>query len=235
MKIYGPESNCKTIEQAKAAMEALDVQLKGTEMENLIAFNHTYWIITRNVYDKLDTGYFEKDPLMRKIDVNFANYYFSALRSYCLNKPCPPAWKILFDLCKDGSQYQFIYMALGVNAHVNNDLPQTLRDVMQGDEFDADYIKVNTVIKNSLSEVIHALPESRKKYKLAADYLLPSYKNILYLLIKNWRAHSWKIYRQLIHKEITITEIERSAQDYASKLAAIKNVADIPKIVTFIQ
>src|SRR3712207_4170746 len=106
---YTSYHKVKTIEQVITQLEQLDVELTGTDLENLIAFNHTYLIITKNVYAKIGTGFFQRDELMRNIDVCFANYYVDALHNYLTNKPCPPAWQVLFDACKQNNTYQFIY------------------------------------------------------------------------------------------------------------------------------
>ena len=53
-------------------------------------------------------------------------------------------------------------MALGVNAHVNNDLAQVLLAANVPEEFKADYDKVNDIIGESLREVVMSLQESSK-------------------------------------------------------------------------
>ena len=135
-------------------MEDLDKELLETDMENLIAFNHTYLIITRAVAAQLGKNYFHNDELMQKLDINFAGYYFEALKNYIDGHTTPPAWKILFDVCKKGYLLQSIYMGMGVNAHVNNDLSQSLRDIIEDESYKEDFDKVNTIIKYSTSEVV---------------------------------------------------------------------------------
>ncbi len=155
-------------------------------MEDLIAFNHTYAVITRNVVSKLGSQYFSDDKSMQKIDVNFGNYYFRALKGYIETGKCTPSWQYLFDACRNKSHFQFIYLALGVNAHVNNDLPQTLFEVLRGNIHSGDYFKVNTIISQSINEVMTKLKEKNKALNTIENLLHPLYSYFFNWIIQNW-------------------------------------------------
>lgn len=220
----------KNEQETLRQMYEMEEELEGTDLRNLRAFNKTYLIITKNVLNKLDTGYFKKDVAMRSVDTAFGNYYFRALHGYISEGKCPPAWKLFFDACHENSHHQFVYMGLGVNAHVNNDLPQTLFDVLKGDLFKQDYNKINEVIAQSLKDVILNLNEKSATLNTAQNYLLSIYKLTLASLIRNWRNKAWENYLMLNKDEISISSIEDEASVIAKKLLAIKHVHDLPKI-----
>lgn len=226
MKIftYDTFTTVTTIEETLEHMKNLSLELAGTSLENLIAFNHTYYIITKNVYKKLGTGIFTDDELMRKTDVVFGNYYFKALKAYTEGKPCAPAWHVLFDACVKNNHYQFIYMAMGVNAHVNNDLPQTLVDVMEGSLEKEDYMKINAIIASSLEEVITSLKEKNRVLNKSQDLLLPLYALFLNSLIKNWRNNAWDCYEHLLAKNYTVNNVETIAEVVARRLANLRSL-----------
>ena len=221
----------KKFEDVVAILKTLDHKLQHTKLQNLVAFNHTYLIITRNVYEKIEKSYFYNDTLMEKIDVNFGNYYFRALNNYLNNNNCPPAWKILFESCVGDNKFQFIYMALGVNAHVNNDLPQTLAGVMQGSRFRHDFLLINDIIKHSLHEVVRSLREKNLLINATKNVFEKLYAYYLNNLISKWRKEAWSSYLKLIENKINIQAIESQAKKKAEILVGINSLLDIPKIL----
>lgn len=228
--LYDSYNKATNIKEVKHQLLLLDEELYGTTLHNLTAFNHTYFIITRNVYDKIGTGYFDDDIFMDTLDTTFGNYYFNALYNFVTKNDCSLAWKILFEKCTENSVFQFIYMALGVNAHVNNDLPQSLNDVMKNGQSDNDYLQINQVIKYSIHEVIHSLDEKNRMLQSTKNIFEPFYGNYLYHLIRSWRQNAWLKYTQLQSTAITKSAIEAEAYDKACYISSIKNVLDIPKI-----
>ena len=220
------------VDDVFANMHAIDEELRGTNLNNLRAFNYTYFIITKNVLNRLGTGYFTDDNLMRSVDTVFGNFYFEALHGYINNDKCPLSWKLLFDTCKENSFHQFVYMALGVNAHVNNDLPQTLQLVHRGDMNKDDFDKINEIIGFSLKEVISSLHEKSLLLSKIQNISLFFYKPILTQLIRNWRDVAWDNYCLLNEKKRKVNDIELEASIVAKKLLTIKHVYDLPKVIT---
>jgi hypothetical protein len=204
-------------------MLVLEKELKNTEMQNLVAFNHTYLIITRNVAEKLGKNYFNNDELMEKFDIHFSRYYFDALYNYVHEEACPPSWKILFNLCKKDNLYQFMYMALGVNAHVNNDLGLTIFDIVKDDSYKKDYDKVNIIIKKSIKEVVNFLEEKSRPLNSAKNSFQPVYSYFLYKIIQKWRHNAWENYTMLKAQSVRKTDIEKKAEKTAGKLTKIRS------------
>ncbi len=205
-----------SIEEVITHMVELDNELHGTTLENLCAFNTTYLIITRAVAGRLGKNYFEQDSLMQKFDIIFAQYYFDALSGYISGKSIAGAWLILFDACERDSCLQSQYMALGVNAHVNNDLAFSLREMEDNNQ--NDFLKINFVIRQSLSEVILSLNEKNKHLQNFKNWSKPVYGELLTMLIKNWRSKAWNNYRLLTYNETSRVQIEQAATRLARYL-----------------
>ena len=210
-----------SISEVITHMKDLDQELSGTNMQNLIAFNHTYLIITEAVAEQLNKAYFSDNSLMEEFDIQFARYYFDALKSYIDNTKVPEAWKILFDLCKKNSSYQFVYMALGVNAHVNNDLSQSLHDIITDMDYKDDFDKVNILIRQQIPLVVASLHEQSLILETSKNVLRPIYAIGLYLLIKNWRQNAWDTYIYLKKESISIETIEKNAKTIALRIARL--------------
>lgn len=204
------------------AMLALQEELTGTDLENLKAFNYTYYIITKNVAGKFGQDYFKHESLMEEFDINFAYYYFNALGDYMTGKKMAPAWKICFDFCRQDKSFQINYMALGVNAHVNNDLALSLHDIIKTEGFKEDFDKVNQVIAESLSEVIAALEEKNPAFNKLKNQFQGQYAVILNGIICRWRAQAWNNYLNLRKKEVVVEQIETKASQMANNLKKIR-------------
>lgn len=218
------KSSFRSVPEVIEHMEELQEKLSGTDLTNLRAFNKTYLIITQNVYRKIGTGYFAFDDSMTAVDINFACYYFRALKTYISGGKPPPAWKILFDQCKRNSHYQFIYMALGVNAHVNNDLAQSLLDVVKNEAYKVDFDTVNTIIHESISEVIRTLQEQSRMIATSEKMFLPVYTVFLDAVIQNWREYTWQTYTALKNQKTTVPSVEHKAEQIAILLCKVKSI-----------
>lgn len=195
-------------------MQELQTELRRTDLANLQFFNITYFIITKNVFAKTGSGYFSEEATLKALDINFARYYFDALKQYCIGQKTTPAWEVMFDFCKKDNSLPLIYLALGVNAHVNNDLGLSLFDVVKETDFKTDFDRVNPVIYNSLDEVID---ETR---------LNGFYKPFMKLLIRHWRYNAWKNYQGLRDKTKLKSHIEMTAKIMAQELTKVHSVTD---------
>lgn len=214
----------RTVDDVLLQMTDLDDELTGSTLHNLRPFNTTYKIITSGVKELLGTGYFQSDELMQALDVRFAHYFFSPLEAYVKGNRTPPAWKALFDTCPRNSLFQAIYMGLGVNAHVNNDLGQALFDVIPAESYLEDFLKVNRVIKDQTPLVISSLNEEGTIVNVGKNLMLPLYSFILQRTIESWRNYAWDVFLRLRNKTINIQEIEDHAQKIALKLMYVPKV-----------
>lgn len=203
----------------KVALEKLTHDLPLEKMKHVVSFNHTYLVITRNVRVLARHEAFEHPEFLTRFDKVFADYYFSALKGFLNNDVIPEAWKIAFDLEESGRVSSFIAMALGVNAHVNNDIAQALLDSKAQKMHYKDYLKVNDIIIDSIKEVIDSLPGNTKFYGPKNTLLRPMYKLLMGFLIKRWRRKAWKKYLSLKSDSHYVRTIERDAAFKARLLA----------------
>ena len=199
-------------------MMELQNELRRTDLSNLQIFNKTYYIITKNVYAKIGTGFFSDDASMIMLDINFARYYFDALKMYTDKQTTTPSWEVMFDFCKKDSSLPLIYLTLGVNAHVNNDLGMSLFDVIEKDEFKKDFYKVNPVIYKSIDEILSEVRLSN------------FYKPFMQMLIFHWRNNAWGNYSGMQTKTKTKKLIEVEAYNIALELAKIYSVKDFYRL-----
>lgn len=189
------QKHFNNMSQIVKTLEKLDDEVSGTNFANLRAFNHTYLIITRNVMRKLGTGFFSNDVTMQKLDINFAQYYFDALHNYVRVAKVPPLWQKLFNGVTQNKHFQFIYMAMGVDAHVNNDLALSLFAIKPNAAFKNDFDKINMIIMDSLREVVISLQEDVGLLEYGKNNFLIIYAPVLSIIIRRWRENAWHTYQ----------------------------------------
>jgi len=146
-----------TIGEVIQVMQDLDNMLLSSD--GLKWFNLLYLRVTQAVYEKPPPGGWDDQEWLTQLDITFAQLYFDALASSCLDPTkVPRAWMALFE-ARDNLGIERVQFALaGINAHINHDLPlasvQTGKDMhMPPDRNSREYSDFENV-NNLLSEVM---------------------------------------------------------------------------------
>ena len=171
--------------------DRVKVQLMDNKQLNLIPFHDTYFLITRSVLSKLDTGFFENDDNMTSFVLSFAKFYFDALDQYFKGESVSSAWQYLFNQCERNHLPRFVYLLLGVHAHINQDLSLCVRTLDFGAAFKNDYLAINHIIKGKLSEAIAQLNEKSIVLKCILQNGLFLYQMPMHQIIVLCRNLAW--------------------------------------------
>jgi len=100
-------------------------------------FHSTYLRTTRAVGEEVDRGGFLDGPWLERWDIAFAELYLDALDADLTGAAVPAPWRIAFDTARTRPQLPPLrHILLGMNAHINYDLPQALLAVITPEEFD---------------------------------------------------------------------------------------------------
>lgn len=92
-------------------------------------FLTVYAAMTDRVHAGIEAGKFENPPWVRSYLIDFANRYRRALRDFERGDPVPLPWEIGFQASMGDATLLIQDALLGINAHINFDLPYSLRDV----------------------------------------------------------------------------------------------------------
>jgi uncharacterized protein DUF5995 len=135
---------------------AANTSLLG-ENDGIASFAKLYHVITRRVGEMVESGEFQSSPFLVRLDLEFAERFFQALRRYAADiHTAPGVWRVLFDNRSDPNVAPVNFAVLGVNAHINFDLAHALiatwRHVApDGDDTESaqyhDYRLINEVFK----------------------------------------------------------------------------------------
>src|SRR5688572_5786690 len=128
-------------------------------------FTTTYLVLTEALRDALlaeprmlrwPKWFFREDAL-------FANVYFRSVRRWEQGREVPPAWRIAFETAEGKEVLGSQDMLLGINAHVQNDMPFViaqlgLRD-RKGQARKPDHDLTNDVLAAAYEDVVTAVRE----------------------------------------------------------------------------
>ncbi|GAA2626454.1 hypothetical protein GCM10010399_67440 [Dactylosporangium fulvum] len=120
-------------------------------------FHQTYLRTTRAVAEEIDRGGFRDAEWLSRWDVVFAELYLDVLDAELSGTGAVPGpWRVAFDTARDRPELPPLrHVLLGMNAHINYDLPQSLVTVIDPAGFDdpavlrareADHTHVDTVL-----------------------------------------------------------------------------------------
>lgn len=99
-------------------------------------FHDTYLRTTMAIRDDLSRGVFVDADWVERWDVNFAGFYLDALTASLEGTRVPGPWETAFAAAKGSRLPPLRHVLLGMNAHVNYDLPQALLAVITDHEFE---------------------------------------------------------------------------------------------------
>jgi hypothetical protein len=118
-----------------ARMEALLVQLRerGDGNRHFLA---TYLRTTRAVRDELAAGGFLDRAWVERWDVAFADLYLDVLEVERAGRRPPEPWAVAFGAAREQRLPPLRHVLLGMNAHINFDLAQSLLAVITDQELD---------------------------------------------------------------------------------------------------
>lgn len=121
-------------------------------------FVTAYLNMTRVLKSKLGSGFFQDDLWVEKYAVSFANLYRIALLNFERGniEEVPKAWNISFETSISNRGYIVLDLLLGINSHINHDLPFALQEVSidpdRGQRRE-DHVKVNVVLSEAIDPI----------------------------------------------------------------------------------
>jgi hypothetical protein len=141
-------------------------------------------------------GYYEDVPFANHQDAVFAKYYTDAYYAYNGGGSVPEAWRIAFDASRDKRVSGSGSLLLGMNAHINRDLPFVLAGVglvaPDGSSRKPDFEAVEKWLYTATEPL---MAEIAARFDPTADdggdpYGLSNL--VLFQLVSGWREAAWR-------------------------------------------
>jgi hypothetical protein len=128
----------RVYESIPALIERMDADLGRMPAGDARRFFHgTYLRTTRAVAEEIDRGGFLDGAWLERWDLAFAQLYLDAFDAERAGEPVPAPWRVAFGVARTHPELPPLrHVLLGMNAHINYDLPQALIEVIAPEEFD---------------------------------------------------------------------------------------------------
>jgi hypothetical protein len=196
-------------------------------------FALTYLRVTEEYRRTVETPtFFDDTPFVNHEDVVFARYYFAAHDAWNDGRlsAVPPAWRVAFDAARDRAVSANGNLLLGINAHVQRDLPFVLYSIglvrPDGSSRKADHDRVNQILNRVTDDLIAEI--ARRFDPSIDDANLPTTLDdlVLFQAIVSWRETAWRHAELLAQaptaeaRELVAQEIESEATAQASAIRA---------------
>ncbi len=174
--------------------------------------------------------FFADEAFVNHEDAVFARLYFDAQDAYAKGQATPRAWQIAFDAARDRAVSGLGNLLLGVNAHVNRDLPYVLAAIglvaRDGSSRKPDHDKVNEILFDAYGPAIDE-GAARLDPSVGSEYPHPVFATLGYnsgmAAIQGWREAAWRYAERLVTApdEAARARVAREIEDYAAGQAEL--------------
>jgi hypothetical protein len=174
-----------------------------------------------------DPTFFEDTAFVNHEDVVFARLYFDAFDAWHAGRreAIPPAWAIAFKAAADRAMPASGNLSLGINAHVQRDLPFALAAIglvkPDGSSRKPDHNRVNEFL-NRVTDDLYA-EIARRFDPTIDDGDLPGTADdaALFQIIPTWREIAWRNAERLVSasSDAARAEVAASIEAYAASQA----------------
>ena len=160
-------------------------------------FASVYTLTTLRMAESIDSGAYVNITWMKSYQTEFANHYRTALRAYVLGNKnqVPNAWLKAFDSAAGGQTLIIQDVLLGMNAHINFDLPFAIEAVKISPNTSSRYLdhkRVNDVLAEVGDEIIGALGSLYGSNYAALDNALGPLDELLFATgMSTARQNAW--------------------------------------------
>lgn len=173
-------------------------------------FLRCYGMMSANMAVAIREGRFADPDWVAMLMLRFADYYFEALGQYDQKPELAPAvWRQVHEAAQKSDLHVMQNLLLGVNAHINFDLPLALYDCLhaqwpalddaQKRRKQDDHELVNQIIGDTIDAVQDEVVEPQSPLLAIVDRALGRMDEwLLSQLITSWRHDVWQVALHLV-------------------------------------
>lgn len=237
---HRPRPSCVdgVIEDMVRAWEPQDVSC-----DHRAVFALTYLITTQGfrgyLSDARGSAFFADEAAIIQLDRVFANLYFDAVAQHQTGD-APPVWRIAFEAADSGRSTATQDLFLGMNAHIQRDLPVALAAVGLVEDAGASRKEDHDLVNEILSAVLDDIQdELGARYdpmiSLTDSSPSPIDEEGPLEVLKSWREGAWRNAERLAlakddaERAGVMEQIETYAEAWGRLIAAADFSADSPR------
>jgi hypothetical protein len=227
----GPVPGCRVARIA--CVDRVIRRLRATRdrlgCDHRAVFADTYLLLTRQFRTVLrrDPRLFDDRRWLIYEDVTFANFYFPLFRR---GAELPEAWRIAFDTAARGDANAAQDMLLGINAHVQRDMPYVVASVgvrtPDGRTRKPDHDVVNQILAQAYETIVRDVERRYDPFVGVSNSSVTPLDDFGGLeLVKGWREGVWRNAERLLNarteaeRALVVRSIEDNAANWARMIA----------------
>jgi hypothetical protein len=230
----GPIPNCRRGRMRCVTRTIRRMQRRQDRLgcDHRAVFATTYLTLSRVLRDSMrrEPPLFADRRYLAYQVTHFASYWFRMLRAVDRGQPIPEAWRIAIDTAASGDANATQDMLLGINAHVQRDMPFVVADLglvmPSGESRKPDHDAGNTVLNDAYEHVVGAVRERYdQQVGLTNPSGLPHDDAFGMELVKGWREGVWRNAERLVSAQTpeeyqrVVDSIETNAANWARMIA----------------
>jgi len=228
----GPVPGCR-----KARLSCVDGVIRKLKArrdrlgcDHRAVFADTYLLLTKEMKRtiKRRPHFFSDNRWLIYEDVTFANFYFAVFKR---GVQVPEAWRIAVDTAASGDQNAAQDMLLGINAHVQRDMPYVLASVglrkRDGTSRKPDHDSPNKVLAAAYETIVRDVERRYDPFIAVSNSSATPLDDFGGLeVVKGWREGVWRNAERLLNAKTTeeralvAQSIEDNAANWARMIAA---------------
>jgi uncharacterized protein DUF5995 len=224
----------------RATVRCIDTQIKRMRrMQKMLGCDHravfdtTYLQLTLTIRQVLreNPRFFRYPRYLFVEDALFANIYFNTIRDRVAGRAVPPAWQIAFDTAARGDANAGQDMLLGINAHVQNDMPFVLAALglrtPAGESRKPDHDRANEMLDRGYEAVVKEIAERFDPLLFTTNADWNPIDDVAGLeVVRGWREGVWRNAERLLaatsdeERREVAHQIQQNAAMWAEMMAA---------------
>ena len=195
------DRDIETVEDAVRKMDLFEQFLDEKGLESFRPFLRAYRKITLKVMENSANGAFNSPEELERLDICFAELYFDAMEKYFLKGEKKQPWKNYLEYMERNDSRPVLELLLGINAHINADLVQALKETEYSEE--QDFKKINNILLEALMPVMADTAVQRKDIETLGMISAQPVPLLGLKKVRRWRSKAWnnrnteeKVFRQ---------------------------------------
>src|SRR4051794_204501 len=204
--------------------------------DHRVIFDTTYLLLTE-WYRKTvvaEPHFFQDNRYLNYEDTLFANYYFNTLSRYAAGQQVPEAWRIALDAAENANTDAAQDMLLGINAHVQRDMPYVVASLgmrfPDGATRKPDHDAMNEILRRAYEPIVTEIAARYDPFVRLSNAPESPADNIGGLeAVKGWREGVWRNAERLMNAKTDAERaqvsqsIEQNAATWARAILSFQN------------
>ncbi|WP_414837245.1 DUF5995 family protein [Candidatus Nanosalina sp. VS9-1] len=209
------DTRMETVDDVVEKMDQFEKFLDERGLESFRPFLRAYRKITLKVIQASEKDVFDNPGKLEELDIRFAEPYFEAMEKYFLEGEKKQPWKEYLNYVERDDSRPVLELLLGINAHINADLGQAMKETDYSER--QDFEEINRILLEALIPVMADTAVQRKDFETLGFLGVQPVAFLGLKKVVQWREQAWK------NRNKDITVLRKETERKACELIGIRH------------